>query len=94
MADKVTDMTEFDGERESWTAWKTRRNGWKIRNKKHFKGYFGVTQPSKRERVTTAYTVADDEANDPTGAEPGARVAVESEATFARKERQPSLVPR
>ena len=84
----LTKMASFDGERETYRDYKSKREGFKVINKQQFKGYFGVPRPHDRERVTQPYTVADDQQNDPTGARPGARVTIESEANYNRKDRE------
>ena len=89
MSGENSKLATFDGEREHWQSWKNKRDGWKVINKRNFKGYFGVTQPSKRDRVTTAYTVDDDQEDyDPTGAAPGTRVNAESVSVYKRKDRE------
>ena len=88
MATDLTKMPTFDGERENYPAYAERREGFKVINKRSIKNYFGVPQPSTRDRVTQAYTVADDAENDPTGARPGTRVTAESVAAYNKKERE------
>lgn len=88
MSDDVPELQVFDGKRTNWRTFKKQRNGFKKLNKNFFKGYAGVRDPKKRDRVTVAYTVADDEENDPTGAEPGDRVQAESIQQKKKKEKK------
>ena len=88
MTDDAPVLSEFDGQRTSWRTFKKQRNGFKKLHKIFFKGYANIPDPRKRDRVTTAYTVDEDEDNDPTGAEPGDNVRVESPQQKKKKEKQ------
>ena len=47
--------------------------------------FFKMMDPRLRERITARYTVPDDDNKDPTGAAPGSRVNVETDAQYQRK---------
>ena len=85
MNDKTAGLTRFNGERKHWKTWKKQRNGYKIINEEEFEGYGGIPDPRQRDRVTAAYVA---QADDPTGAEEGDNVRVESEAAKKKKERK------
>ena len=88
MSEDTPKLAEFSGQRKDWRTWQKQRNGFKKLNRTFFKGYAGVPDPSKRDRVARAYTVDDDEHNDPTGAEAGDRVAMETETQKRKKEKK------
>lgn len=81
-------LKEFSGMREDWKLFKRRYRGYKKIHDGEYEKYDGIPRPSTRDRVTTAYTVADDEEKDPTGASPGDRVATESEPIYRKKDRE------
>ena len=80
-------LKEFDGERSNWKNFKKRCDGFKKVHDEQYDHYDGIPRPSTRARITTAYTVDDDDNNDPTGAEPGDRVLAENPAQFTKKDK-------
>jgi len=91
MNDKTAGLTRFNGERKHWKTWKKQRNGYKIINEEEFEGYDGIPDPRRRDRVTAAYVA---QADDPTGAEEGDNVRVESEAAKKKKDREWAKIDR
>ena len=85
MTDDSSKLARFNGERKDWKTWKKQRNGYKIINEEEFEGYEGIPDPRKRDRVTTQYEA---QAKDPTGAEEGDTVRVESELTKKKKDKK------
>ena len=80
-------LVKWTGEQKDWKGYAKQIKGYKIRNEDDFKGYEGIPDPRKRDRVTQRYQVAADQHSDPTGADAGEWVNAESEAVKARKEK-------
>ena len=85
MTDNNGSLTRFNGERKNWKTFKKQMKGHKIINEDKYEGYEGIPDPRKRDRVTRQYEA---QADDPTGAEEGETVRVETEAAKKKKERK------
>ena len=86
MSDDNVKIASFDGQQVNWKKWKKQRNGFKKLHSKFFgKGYIGIPDPSKRDRITEEYVVADNQENDPTGAASGDTVRIEQPAQYSKK---------